>query len=70
MIGVRSSSSLSAVQKSHLISQFSPEVTTSNVEKSLKDQLSLASIICTRLKTKYSSYALFHASVVENVEPR
>jgi hypothetical protein len=71
MIGVRSSSSLSVVQKrlrrkSLFVSRFSPEVTTSDVEKSLKDQLQLASLTCTRLKTKYNSYASFHVSVTED----
>jgi hypothetical protein len=47
MIGVRSSSSLSLVQKrvrrkSLFVSRFSPDVTASDVEKSLKDQLQLA----------------------------
>jgi hypothetical protein len=47
MIGVRSSSSLSVVQKrvhqkSLFVSWFSPDVAASDVEKSLKDQLQLA----------------------------
>jgi hypothetical protein len=55
MIGVRSSSFLSVVQKrllrkSLFVSRFSPDVTASDVEKSLKDQLQLASLACTRLK--------------------
>jgi hypothetical protein len=32
----------------------------------LKDQLQLASLTCTRLKTKYNSYASFHFSVAED----
>jgi hypothetical protein len=71
MIGVRSSSSLSVVQKrvrmkSLFVSRFSPDVTSSDVEISLKDQLQLASLACTRLKTKYNSYASFHVSVAED----
>ena len=71
MIGVRSSSSLSVVQKrvrmkSLFVSRFSPDVTSSDVEASLKDQLQLASLACTRLKTKYNSYASFHVSVAED----
>jgi hypothetical protein len=71
MIGVRSSSSLSVVQKrvrmkSLFVSRFSPDVTSSDVEASLKDQLQLASLACTRLKTKYKSYASFHVSVAED----
>jgi hypothetical protein len=68
MIRVRCSSSLLVVQKrvcmkSLLVSQLSPDVTASDVEKSLKDQLRLSSLACTRLKTKHNSYASFHDSV-------
>jgi hypothetical protein len=71
MIGVRISSSLSVVQKrvrrkSLFVSRFYPEVTASDVENSLKEQLPLASLTCTRLKTKHNSYASFHVSVVED----
>ena len=69
MIGVRISSSLSVVQKrrnkSLFVSRFSPDVTASDVENSLRDQLQLASLTCTRLKTKHDSYASFHISVTE-----
>jgi hypothetical protein len=70
MIGVRSSSYLSAVQerirrKSLFVSQFSPDVTASDVENPLKDQLQLASLACTRLETKHNSYASFHVSDAE-----
>jgi hypothetical protein len=56
MIRVRSSSSLSVLQKrvrrkSLFVSRFSPDVTASDVEKSINDQLQLASLTCTRLKT-------------------
>jgi hypothetical protein len=62
MIGVWSSSSLPVVEKKVrmkylFVSRFSPDVTATNVEKSLKDQLQLASLACTRLRTKYNSYA-------------
>jgi hypothetical protein len=71
MIGVRNSSSLTVVQKrvrrkSLFVSRFSPHVTASDVENSLKDQLQLASLVCTRLKTKHNSYASFHVSVAED----
>jgi hypothetical protein len=71
MIGVRSSSSLSVVQKrvsrkSLFVSRFSPDVTASVVQKSLKDKLQLASLACTRLKSKHFSYASFHVSVAED----
>jgi hypothetical protein len=50
MIGVRSSSSLSVVQKrvcriSLFVSRFSPDVTASDVEESLKDQCSLLPLL-------------------------
>jgi hypothetical protein len=71
MIRVRSYSSLSVVQKrvrkkSLFVFQFSIDVTASDVEKSLKDQLQLASLACTRLKTRHNSYASFHISVEED----
>jgi hypothetical protein len=44
-------------------------VNASEVEKSLKDQLQLASLTCTRLKTKHNSYASFHVSVNEDDFP-
>jgi hypothetical protein len=43
----------------------SPEVTAADVEKSLKEQLSLKRLVCTRLKTKFNAYASFHISVNE-----
>jgi hypothetical protein len=71
MIGVRSSFSLSVLQKrdrrkSLFVSRFSSNVTESDVEKSLKDQLHLASLACTRLKTEHNSSASFHVSVAED----
>jgi hypothetical protein len=56
MTEVRSSSSLSlccAEEGTHevtFVSRLSPEVTSSDAEKSLKDKLQLASLTCTRLK--------------------
>ena len=52
--------------KSLFVSRFSPDVISSDVESSLKDQLQLASLACSRLKTKYNSYASFHVSVAED----
>jgi hypothetical protein len=49
-----------------LVFQLSIDVTASDVEKALKDQLQLASIACTRLKTKHNSYISFHVSVPED----
>jgi hypothetical protein len=48
------------------VSRFSPEVTTADIERSLNEQLNLKSLSCTRLKTKFNSYASFHISVVED----
>jgi hypothetical protein len=41
------------------VSRFSPDVNASDVEKSSKDQLQLASLTSTRLKTKHNSYVSF-----------
>jgi hypothetical protein len=41
-------------QEVSVVSLFSPDVTASDVEKSLKDQLQLASIACTRLETEHN----------------
>jgi hypothetical protein len=64
-------SSLPVVQrrvrsKSLFVSRFSPDVTATNVEKSLWDQMQLTFLVCTRLKTKHNSYASFHISVAED----
>jgi hypothetical protein len=52
--------------KALFVSRFSPEVTAEDVHKSLKEQLSLKKLVCTRLKTKFISYASFHISVMED----
>jgi hypothetical protein len=74
MIGVRNSSSLPAIvkrvkMKSPFFSCFAPEVSTTGVEKSLLDQLKLSSLTCTKLKTKFKTYASFHISVTEDDFP-
>jgi hypothetical protein len=38
-------------------------------KKSIMKQLSLNKLVCTRLKTKFSSYASFHVSVFEDDFP-
>jgi hypothetical protein len=48
------------------VSWFSLEVTTTDIERSLNEQLKLKSLSCTRLKTKFNSYASFHISVAED----
>jgi hypothetical protein len=74
LIGVRNSVSLPIVSKRErskalVVSKFSPEVTAADVEKSLKEQLSLKRLVCTRLKTKFNAYASFHISVIEEDFP-
>jgi hypothetical protein len=41
-------------------------VTASDIEKSLKEQLKLASLVCTGLKIKFDSYAYLYVSVFED----
>jgi hypothetical protein len=53
------------LRKALFISRHSPEATF-DVEKCMEDQLQLASLICTRLKTKYNSYASFHVCAAED----
>jgi hypothetical protein len=52
--------------KSLFVSCFSTDVTSTDIEKSLNEQLKLTSLACTRLKTQFNSYASFHISVVED----
>jgi hypothetical protein len=71
LIGNKNGSSLPTVPKrvrtkALFVSRFSPEVSSADVEQSLKDQLELASLKCTKLKTKYDSYSSFHISVSED----
>jgi hypothetical protein len=74
LIGVRNSLALPVIAKPErskalFVSRFSPEVTAEDVEKSLKEQLSFKMLVCTRLRTKYNSYASFHISVTEDEFP-
>jgi hypothetical protein len=74
MIWVRSSSSLPIVakkirSKALFVSRFSPQVIAHDIEKSLREQLKLASLACTRLKTKFDSYSSFQVSVSEDDFP-
>jgi hypothetical protein len=50
-------------------SRLSPEVSANDIEKSLKEQLSMKKLVCTRLKTKFNTYASFHVSVFEDDFP-
>jgi hypothetical protein len=45
---------------------FLSDVISTDIEKSLNEQLKLTSLTCTGLKTKFNSYASFHISVVED----
>jgi hypothetical protein len=55
--------------KSLFVSRFAPEASTTDVEKSLLDQLKLSSLTCTKLNTKFKTYASFHISVTEEDFP-
>jgi hypothetical protein len=37
--------------------------------RSLKEQLSLKELVCTRLETKFNTYTSYHVSVIENEFP-
>ena len=74
MIGVCNTSILLVVSKrvktkALFVSQFSPEVSSRDIEKSLKEQLKLSLLACTRLKTKFNTYVSFHISVTEDDFP-
>jgi hypothetical protein len=71
LIGVRNSISLSVISKKErfktfFVSRFSPEVTADDVEKTLKEKLSIQELVCTRHKTKFNTYETFHVSVIED----
>jgi hypothetical protein len=71
LIGNKSGSSLTTVlkrvqTKALFILRLSPEVSSSDVEQSLKDQLERASLACTKRKTKFNSYSSFHVAVSED----
>jgi hypothetical protein len=73
MIGVRNSSPVTVSDrvktKSLFVSRFSLNVTSRDTEESLNVQLKLSSLVRTRLKTKYNTYASFHISVHEDDFP-
>jgi hypothetical protein len=74
LIGVRNSTSLPIVLKKErskalFVSRFCPEVTADEVEKSVKEQLSIKKLACTRPKTKFNTYSSFHVSVIEDDFP-
>jgi hypothetical protein len=71
LISVSSSLSLPAISKPEkskalFVSRFSLEVTADDVHKSLKEQLSLRKLVCTKLRTKFNSYSSFHISIMED----
>jgi hypothetical protein len=68
LIDVSSSLSLPVISKPErskalFVSRFSPKVTADDVHRSLKEQLSLKRLVCTKLKTEFNSYSSFHISV-------
>jgi hypothetical protein len=74
LIGRRNLASLPIVSKQErskalFISHFSSEVTNVDIEKSLKEQLSLKRLVCIRLKNKFDTYASFHISLNEEDFP-
>jgi hypothetical protein len=46
-----------------------PDFVHDDVEKSLKEQLSLKKLVCTRLKTKFNTYSYYHNLVFEDEFP-
>ena len=71
MVGARNSSCLPVTTKkpklkSLFISRLGPDVSASDVETYLQGHLKLASLTCTKLKTKFNSYSSFHVSVMED----
>jgi hypothetical protein len=74
LVGVRNSASVPISSKEErfkalFMSRFSPEVIADNVEKSLKEQLCLQNLFCTRLTAKFNTYAFCHVSVIEDEFP-
>jgi hypothetical protein len=70
-IGASSSLSLPVIRKPErtkalFVSRFSLEVMADDVSKTLKEQLSLRRLVCTKLRTKFDSYSSFHISVTED----
>jgi hypothetical protein len=71
LIGVSSLISLPVIakpvrSKALFVSRFSPKVTADDVHKTLKEQLSLKRLVCTKLKTKLNTYSSFHILVMED----
>jgi hypothetical protein len=74
LIGVWNTVSLPSISKkgrfkAPFVSRFSPEVTTDDAERSLKEQLSLQKLGRCRLETKFNTYASFHVWVIEDEFP-
>jgi hypothetical protein len=71
LFGSKGSSSLPTVQKkirtkALFVTRFTQDVSSSDVEQSLKEQMELTHLTCTKLKTKFNSYSSFHISVAED----
>jgi hypothetical protein len=74
MIGVRHSSSLPIIARrlkteALFVSRFSPDVTSTNIENSLKVQPLVKSLVCIRLKTQFVTHTSFHFSATEEDFP-
>jgi hypothetical protein len=71
---VRNSASLLSISnkerfKTLFLFRFSPEIIADDVEKTLKEKLSLQELVCARHKTKFNTFASFHVSVIEDEFP-
>ena len=51
-------------RKALFVSRFDPQVSEEDIISSLRNQVKLSSIDCTKLKTKFSSYSSFHSYVL------
>ena len=75
MVGVSNSTSLHVITqkpklKSHFISRLGPDVLASFITDFLHGHLTLTSLSCTKLNTKFNSCSFFLVSVTEDYFPR
>jgi hypothetical protein len=68
---VRNSALLPVISKKEsfkalFVTTVSPEVAADVAEKPLKEKLSPKKLVCTRLKTKFNTYAPFHVLLTED----
>jgi hypothetical protein len=74
MIDVRNSSYIRttkkwAIMQSLFVFRFFSEVSTTDIEKSLLDQLKLSSLACTRLKREFQTYTFFTFQLMRKISP-